>query len=81
MDCKNCSIYPSRGGWMATLETGIAGPYLTHDMALYLAINQALRCRRAGQPARVSVLAANGAVRVEHCLCGRVGPCKLRRAA
>jgi hypothetical protein len=81
MDCKDCSVFPNHGGWMATLETGIAGPYLTHDMALQLAIGEALRFRRAGQPARVSVLAANGAVRVERCLCGRVGSCKWRRAA
>ena len=81
MVCNDCSIFPGRGGWMATLETGIAGPYLTHDMALYLAINEALRFRRAGQPARVSVLAADGTVRVERCLCGLPKPCKWRRAA
>lgn len=70
MDCIECMVFQlSSGDWVAHLESGPAGPFLDADIALKLAVNEALRLRRENQAARVTVRARDGAVRAQRCLC------------
>jgi len=70
MDCIECTVFPiSSGDWVAHLENGPAGPFFDRDIALKLAVNEALSLRRANQPARVTVRMPDGAVRAQRCLC------------
>jgi len=49
------------------------GPYHCRDMALRLAISEALSVRRAGQPARVAIEDRAGATVAKRCLCASFG--------
>ena len=79
-DCLDCCVFPGRGGWMARLQAGEAGPFITRDIALRVAINDALHARHSGLSARVSVQDPDGSVRAERCLCEHVSPSEPRAA-
>ncbi|MEJ2376233.1 MAG: hypothetical protein P8Y53_01425 [Pseudolabrys sp.] len=73
--CQQYSVRPSLDdGWVAQFGRGESGPYLTRDMGLRVAVADALCRRRRGQPVRLVVKDARGAVCVERCLCDRF-PC------
>jgi len=55
---------------MAELECGPVGPFTNRDMALRVAVSEALRIYRIGRPARVVVYDRNCRLRAEHCVCG-----------
>ena len=55
---------------MAELECGPVGPFANRDMALRVAVSEALRIYRVGRPARVAVYDRNCRLRAEHCVCG-----------
>lgn len=70
MLCISCDLSPTdNGGWVANLEEKQAGPYWTQDIAIRVAIAEALRLRAAARPARVTVRDRSGTIRVERCLC------------
>jgi len=70
MDCIECMVFPlSSGDWVAHLDNGPAGPFFDADIALKLAVSEALRLREANRAARVTVRAPDGAVRAQRCLC------------
>lgn len=65
-------VFPApNGGWTARLESRDAGPYLSQDLALRVAISDALRLRNTDQRVRVTVQDARGVVSAERCLCGQ----------
>ncbi len=69
MDCVRCSVYRRHDGWLARLPDRDAGPYLDRDVALRVAIGDALRLRQVGQHVRVSLIAGYGETLAECCLC------------
>lgn len=70
MNCIECMVFAiSSGDWVAHLENGPAGPFFNSDLALKVAVNEALSLRRANRPARVTVRARDGTVRAQRCLC------------
>jgi len=74
MDCVACIVFPtSKQEWMAQLENGSVGPFISRDIALQVATIEALRLRRSDRPVRVVVTAQDGSVRAERCLCRRFG--------
>jgi len=56
-------------GWVAQVGNQEFGPYLTCDMALKVAVADALARRQTGCPASVVVTDADGTVRAKRCLC------------
>jgi hypothetical protein len=74
MDCVACIVFPtSKQEWMAQLESGSVGPFLTRDIAVQVAAIEALRLRQLDRPVRVVVAAHDGTVRAERCVCRRFG--------
>ena len=72
MDCEQYCVYPaSAGGWLAQLHGNEQGPYHSCDMALRVAISEALCMRKSGHATRVTVMDAHGAVCAECCLCNQ----------
>jgi len=70
--CISCTVFPTtKGEWVAHLEHGQAGPYTTQDLALQVVIADALRMRKSGRPAPITVRDRSGNVRAERCLCSR----------
>lgn len=69
MNCVPCIVKPSANSWVAQIDNKEFGPYLSCDMALRVAIADALARRRSGCPARVVVQDALGAIRAKRCLC------------
>jgi len=70
MSCIPCIVSPtSKKEWMAHLESGPAGPFMNQEIALRVAVIEALRLRRLGKAARVVVMDHNRDVRLERCLC------------
>ena len=57
---------------MAELENGPAGPYADRDMALRVAISEALRIHRDGGQAKVGVYDKDCLLRAEHCVCRKL---------
>jgi hypothetical protein len=75
LGCRQNSVHPSAGhGWVAQIGDRESGPYLSRDMALRVAVADALCRRRCGEPVRLVVKDARGTVRAERCLCNRF-PC------
>jgi hypothetical protein len=68
-NCIVCRVSCGVDGWTAKVPTGDLGPFMSRDLALRLAISEAMAIRRTGGAARVSVDAADGHARVEYCLC------------
>ena len=74
MTCVPCVVRPSgETGWVAQIEGKEFGPYHSRDMALRVAIADALLRRRAGRAARVVVKDEQGAIRAKRCLCASFG--------
>jgi hypothetical protein len=74
MSCVPCIVAPaSKTEWVAHLENGSVGPFFSRDVALQVAIIEALRLRRLGQSARVIVAGENGEACAQRCLCQRFG--------
>jgi len=71
MSCVSCSVVALGDSWIAKLASGAVGPYRTRDLALQAAIAEALRIRRVGGAARVSLYDQRGQVSAERCLCTR----------
>jgi hypothetical protein len=74
MDCVTCIVFPtSKQEWMAQLENGSVGPFMSRDIALQVAAIEALRLRQLDRPARLVVAAHDGTVCAERCICRRFG--------
>jgi hypothetical protein len=74
MTCLQCCVRPAAaGGWNAQIGKEDRGPYGTRDLALQVAVANALSIRRAGSSVRVVVKDAKGGTRVERCLCEAFG--------
>ena len=58
---------------MAHLESGPAGPFMNQEIALRVAVIEALRLRRLGKAARVVVMDHSRDVQLERCLCEPFG--------
>ncbi len=69
MNCVPCVVKPSANSWVAQIGNQEYGPYLSSDMALRVAIADALARRKAGCPAHVVVHDDKGAIRAKRCLC------------
>jgi hypothetical protein len=61
------------GGWNAQIGKEDRGPYGTCDLALQVAVANALSIRRTGSGVRITVKDANGGTKVERCLCEAFG--------
>jgi hypothetical protein len=74
MSCSVCTVFPtSRQEWMANLENGPAGPFMNRDLALKVAVVEAMRLRRSNRAARIVVRNEDGRVCAERCLCRAFG--------
>ncbi len=74
MNCVQCCVRPAEaGGWDAQVGTVNRGPYGTRDLALQVAVVNALSIRRAGRSVRVTVKDAKGGTQAERCLCEAFG--------
>ncbi len=74
MGCSAVTVFPtSRQEWVAHLEAGPVGPFMSQDMALKAAITEAMRLRRSNRSARVVVRDWDGSVCAERCLCQEFG--------
>jgi hypothetical protein len=70
--CQQYSVHPSAvGGWLAQVGDRESGPYLSRDIALRVAVADALCQRKCGQPVRLVVQDARGTVCAWRCLCDR----------
>jgi len=75
MTCSQCVVKPSAGdGWVTQIDNTELGPYFTRDVALQVAIADALQIRRSGGEVRIVVKDARGTICAERCLCGRFCP-------
>lgn len=75
MNCVPCVVKPSaHNGWVAQIGNQEFGPYLSCDMALKVAIADALARRKTGCPASVVLTDANDTVRAKRCLCASFAP-------
>ena len=76
MTCTQYLVRPdSSGGWTAQLDCRAAGPYASRDLALRVAIAEALQLRAEGRNVRVTVQDADGENCAERCLCSRFSRC------
>lgn len=74
MDCTRILVRPdSHNGWMIEGGAREMGPYHSCDMALRVAISEALLVRRAGRPAHVAVEDGDGETVAKRCLCASFG--------
>lgn len=71
MTCMACVVSVTKFGWSVHSEGMMQrGPYFWQDVALRVALAEAMTLRRAGNRARISVRsAADGDASVEYCLC------------
>jgi hypothetical protein len=69
MGCVECVVVAFGNTWMTQLENRAAGPYRTRDLALQAAIAEALRIRRTGRAARVTLTDRKGTNTAQRCLC------------
>lgn len=75
MSCVPCLVKPAANdGWVAQIDNREFGPYLSCDMALKVAIADALARRKSGNPARVVITDADGTIRAKRCLCASFAP-------
>lgn len=74
MECNCIRVRPSpRAGWLIEGGAREMGPYHSRDLALRIAIGEALSERRAGRPAHVEVEDSEGAIIAKRCLCASFG--------
>jgi hypothetical protein len=71
MPCTLCAVVSNGKGWLAQIGRADKGPYLSREMAMQVALNEALGLRREGHRARLSVHNERGDVHVERCLCAQ----------
>ena len=69
MACTVFGVRPANGGWVVEQGAEQSGPYFSNDMAMRVAMAQVNEHARAGQPARLSVLNAEGEPQAEVCRC------------
>ena len=76
MECNgncNCDCIRVRPGpsedWLIEASSGERGPYHCRDLALRVAITEALSVRRAGRPAHIDVENGDGGLIAKRCLC------------
>jgi len=70
MECNCIRVRPApRAGWLIEGGAREMGPYHCRDLALRVAITEALSVRRAGKPAHVEVEDGNGVMIAKRCLC------------
>lgn len=74
MDCNCIRVRPGpRAGWLIESMAREMGPYHCRDLAVRVAITEALSVRRAGLPARIKVEDGGGATLAKRCLCASFG--------
>ena len=74
MDCTRILVRPApREGWVVEGGAREMGPYHCRDMALRLAVAEALSMRRSGRPARVAIENRAGETIAKRCLCVSFG--------
>jgi hypothetical protein len=70
MTCVPYRVYPSDcGGWTLDLESRVAGPYATRNLALQVAMAEAAHLRAANWPVCIIVNDARGEVTASRCIC------------
>jgi hypothetical protein len=70
LGCKKYIVCPSdRGGWIAKIENREAGPYVSRDLALQVAVSEAGQSHTPGQPICIVVEDARGEVSAARCIC------------
>ena len=70
--CEVASVVPGRSSaWYVSCGKLRYGPYMSDDIALQVAVNEARSVSRNGGAAKVSVQDRAGEVRAEYCLCAR----------
>ena len=69
MACTVFGVRPANGGWMVEQGGAQSGPYFSNDMAMRVAMAQVNEHVRTGQPARLSVLNAEGDPQADVCRC------------
>jgi hypothetical protein len=69
MSCTVCSVIPLDSNWVVECGGTSHGPYLSNDIALRVAIAEALAIRRQGQRATVLVQDGSGRSYAGYCLC------------
>jgi hypothetical protein len=68
--CAKCLVEPSGAdGWVANTEGGEAGPYLSRDIALRVAVADVKAFRKSGRSVRLVVKDEARRVCAERCLC------------
>jgi hypothetical protein len=76
LTCTQYRVRPdSSGSWTAQIDCREAGPYASRDLALRVAITEALQLRAEGRAVRITVQDADGETCVERCLCSRFSRC------
>jgi len=74
MECNCIRVRPGpREGWLIEGVAREMGPYHCRDLALRVAITEALSIRRAGLPAHIEVEGGDGATLAKRCLCASFG--------
>ena len=67
MTHNECIVGPAaRGGWIVRLSAREAGPYASRDIALRVAVVEALHLQRANRAARIIVRNSRGAICAEY---------------
>lgn len=70
MDCNCIRVRPGpRAGWLIEGGAREMGPYYCRDLALRVAITEALSVRRAGRSAHIEVENSDGVTVARRCLC------------
>ena len=74
MECITTSVQPSScGGWIAQVKGREMGPYFSRDLALRVAVSDALQFRKAGGQISIVVKDESGKICAKRCLCERFG--------
>ena len=64
---NECIVYAdARGGWSVRLRAREAGPYASFEIALHVAVAEALHLQRANRAARIIVRNSKGTVCAEY---------------
>jgi len=72
MTCTQYLVHPAdSGGWTLDLQTRIAGPYATRNLALQVALAEAALLRAKNNRVCIVVNDARGEVTSSRCMCAR----------
>jgi hypothetical protein len=66
MSCKMLTVVWRSSGWFVDHEKSSQGPYRSDDLAVRVAVIEALAHRRGGVRSQVSVQDTNGRIRAEY---------------